>query len=193
MRIIIGTAEFEAVAFSVPVAEFLTAADVERQRDLRALGPDLLSDECDEAEALARITAQGDVEIADVLLDQRVMAGLGNIYKSETLFLCRVNPFTPVRDLEPATIGRLVATAAKLLRANVTDAAGGGIVTYAGLRRTTGRSDPSARLWVYGRAGKPCRRCGTAVSRRKQGPNARSTYWCERCQPVKGPEGPALP
>jgi endonuclease-8 len=184
MRIAIGTDDFDAVAFNVPVAEFLTARDVERQRDLRDLGPDPLSDSFDEAEAVARITARGNVEVADALLDQRAIAGIGNIYKSETLFMCRVNPFTLVRDLDPAAVARLVATAAKLLRVNVTDASGGGIVTYAGLRRTTGRADPSARLWVYGRGGKPCRRCGTPVSQKKQGPDARSTYWCQRCQPT---------
>jgi endonuclease VIII len=183
MRIAIGTAEFEAIAFNVPVAEFLAAPDVERQRDLRDLGPDPLAESFDEAEAVARITALGDVQIADALLDQRAIAGIGNIYKSETLFACRVNPFTPVRALDRAAVARLVTTAATLLRANVTDASGGGIVTYAGLRRTTGRADGSARLWVYGRGGKPCRRCGTPISRQKQGPNARSTYWCEKCQP----------
>ena len=183
MRIAIGTADFEAIAFNVPVAEFLAARDVERQNDLRDLGPDPLSEKFDEAEAVSRITARGDVEIADALLDQRAVAGIGNIYKSETLFMSRVNPFTLVRDLDSATVARLVTTAAKLLRLNVTDASGGGIVTYTGVRRTTGRADPSARLWVYGRGGQPCRRCGTPVSRQKQGPHARSTYWCERCQP----------
>ena len=177
MRIAIGTAEFEAIAFNVPVAEFLPARDVEQQRDLRDLGPDPLSASFDEADAVARISARGDMEIADALLDQRAIAGIGNIYKSETLFMCRVNPFTPVRDLDPATVARLVTTAAKLLRLNVTAVSGSGIVT-------TGRVDPSARLWVYGRGGKPCRRCGAPVSRQKQGPNARSTYWCEQCQPV---------
>jgi endonuclease-8 len=183
MRIAIRTPDFEAIAFNVPVAELLAARDVERQRDLRELGPDPLSDTFDEAEAVARLTARGDLEIAEALLDQRAIAGIGNIYKSETLFACGVNPFTSVRDLEPAVVARLVTTATKLMRANVRDASGSGIVTYTGLRRTTGRADPSARLWVYGRGGKPCRRCGTPVSQKKQGPNARSTYWCERCQP----------
>lgn len=178
MRIAIGTADFEAIAFNVPVAEFLTARDVEQQGDLRDLGPDPLSESFDGAEAVTRIAARGDTDIADVLLDQRAIAGIGNIYKSETLFMCRVNPFTPVRDLDRATLEQLVTTAAKLLRLNVTAPSGGGIVT-------TGRIDPSARLWVYGRGGQPCRRCGAPVSRQKQGPNARSTYWCERCQPAR--------
>jgi endonuclease-8 len=182
MRIVIGTDAFEAIAFSVPVAEFMAADDLERQRDLRELGPDPLAEDFDAEEAAARITARAEMEVADALLDQRAIAGIGNIYKSEILFACRVNPFTPVRDLEPAAIERLVVTAATLLRANVAPGSGSGIVTYAGPRRTTGRADPGARLWVYGRGGKPCRRCGTPVVRGKQGPNVRSTYWCPRCQ-----------
>jgi len=78
----------------------------------------------------------------------------------------------------------IVDVAVRFMRANVGERASGGMVTYAGMRRTTGRADPSARLWVYGRGGQPCRRCGTPISRKKQGPYARSTYWCERCQPV---------
>jgi endonuclease VIII len=189
MRILIGTPRFEAIAFSVPVAEFVAAADLDEHGDLRELGPDPLSDSFAPGEAVARLSARGDVEVADALLDQRAIAGIGNIYKSEILFACRVNPFTPVRELEPETIARLVATAAKLLRANVAADSGSGIVTYTGPRRTTGRADPAARLWVYGRGGKPCRRCGTPVSRRKQGEHARSTYWCEGCQPANGVGG----
>lgn len=183
MRIAIGAGDIEAIAFSVPVAELLSSAALERQPDLRDLGPDPLAATFDAAEAVARLTGRAETEIADALLDQRAIAGIGNIYKSEVLFVCRVNPFTLVRDLDAPTVSALVSTAATLLRANVTDATGSGIVTYAGLRRTTGRADPSARLWVYGRGGKPCRRCGTAISRRQQGPHARSTYWCPTCQP----------
>jgi endonuclease-8 len=185
MRIVIATPMFEAIAFGVPVAEFLSAADVERQADLRELGPDPLSEAFVQDEAIVRIAERGDVEVADALLDQRAIAGIGNIYKSEILFACGVSPFTPVRDLDRETIARLVTTATRLLRANVAEASSSGIVTYTGPRRTTGRGDPSARLWVYGRGGKPCRRCGTPVSRRKQGAHARSTYWCERCQPLR--------
>jgi endonuclease-8 len=188
MRIVIGTPTFEAIAFSVPVAEFLPAGDVERHGELRELGPDPLSDAFVGDEAVARLAARGDMEVAEALLDQRAIAGIGNIYKSETLFVCGVHPFTPVGELEPETIARLVATAATLLRANVAEESGSGIVTYAGPRRTTGRADPSARLWVYGRGGKPCRRCGTPVSRQKQGVHARSTYWCDRCQPPRKPD-----
>jgi len=171
------------VAFNVPVAEFETAASLARVPALRALGPDLLDDELIPAEAVQRIAERSEMDIADALLDQSALAGIGNVFKSEVLFAGRVNPFLKVRDVDGQDIERLVTIAAKFLRANVGDGAPGSIGTYSGLRRTTGRSDPGARLWVYGRGGKPCRRCGTPVSRMKQGPHARTTYWCERCQP----------
>ncbi len=183
MRIVLGTASYDAVAFSVPVAELVTAAALERSEPIRALGPDLLSDDFDPTEAIGRLEARGDMDIADALLDQTALAGIGNIYKSEVLFAARINPFTPVREVPHERLDAIVAVAIRFMRANVGESAGG-IVTYRGPRRTTGRLDPGARLWVYGRAGQPCRRCGTPISRRKQGPHARSTYWCERCQPA---------
>jgi endonuclease-8 len=122
--------------------------------------------------------------VHEVLLDQRVMAGLGNVYKSEILFLSRVHPDTPARALDDATWGEVMALAQKLLRANVADEASGQIVTYRGLRRTTGRMNPADRLWVYSRGGRPCRRCGTRIASRKDGDDARVTYWCPRCQPA---------
>jgi endonuclease-8 len=179
MRIVLATDAFEAVAFTVPVAEFTSEADVERHLDV---GPDPLSGTFEPAAAAASLRARGDVQIADALLDQRTIAGIGNVYKSEILFAGGVNPFSRVADLPDETLDRLVALAVKFMRANVVDGTTAAIVTYSGFRRTTGRSDPSARLWVYGRAGKPCRRCGTAISRARQGPHARSTYWCPHCQ-----------
>lgn len=183
MRIVLETLEMHAVAFNVPVAEFGSAAELARTPALRDLGPDPLSESFVAAEAVDRIASRRDMEIADALLDQSAIAGIGNIYKSEVLFAGRIHPFLKVAELAREDIERLVAIAVKFLRANVSDAARGGIATYAGFRRTTGRSDPGARLWVYGRGGKPCRRCGTPITRGKQGPHARSTYWCDRCQP----------
>jgi endonuclease-8 len=120
--------------------------------------------------------------IADAILNQRVIAGLGNVYKSEILFLCGANPFTPVRDLTEAQLGAIITTARRVLAANVLEGVAP-MTTYAGYRRTTGRADPKERLWVYGRARLPCRRCGTPIDVRKQGVDARLTYWCPTCQP----------
>lgn len=191
MRIVIETAEIHAVAFSVPVAEFATTASLGRTGVLRDLGPDPLADDFDAGEAAQRLATRAEMEIGDALLDQSAIAGIGNIYKSEVLFMARVNPFAAVRDLDRKTLEGIVALAVKYLRANAAHTSGASIVTYGGLRRTTGRADPSARLWVYGRGGKPCRRCGRPVSRARQGPHARSTYWCEQCQASKSATGAA--
>lgn len=182
-RIVIETADFVAVGFNIPVAEFLDASQALRQEDLRRIGPDLLGDPFDEDEALRRLQARGAQGIAEALLNQRVVAGIGNVYKSETLFLEGVHPETPASRVDAEKLRAILRTARKLLKANVADATSE-IVTYRGLRRTTGRTDPAERLWVYGRGGKPCRKCGTAVSYKKTGLDARGTYWCARCQPT---------
>lgn len=183
MRILLETENLHAVAFSVPIAEFETPGSLERTRPLQDLGPDPLAEDFAADDAVARIMARTGMQIADALLDQSAIAGIGNVYKSEVLFAGRVNPFAQVEELVREDVERLVTTAVRFMRANVAEGTPGAIETYRGLRRTTGRHDPGARLWVYGRAGKPCRRCGTPISRRKQGPHARSTYWCTRCQP----------
>lgn len=181
MRIVVATADFEAVGFNIPVAEFIRDRNLARHEELRRLGPDLLSDTFDESEAMARVRARQEMEIGDVLLTQRVMAGVGNVYKSEVLFACGVNPFVTAGSLSDEVVQRLVRTARKFLRMNVTgDLAA--MTTYTGFRRTTRRADPRERLWVYGRARMPCRRCGTLISVRAQGRDARLTYWCPKCQ-----------
>jgi endonuclease VIII len=180
MRIVIETASYVAVAFTVPVAEFVAAGVVDREGPVAELGPDPLGDDFDAAAAVARLQARADMEIADALLDQRAIAGIGNVFKSEILFAARLSPFTPVGALDAAALARIVTIAERQMRANVGDATS---AAAAGGRRTTNRLDPSARLWVYGRRGLPCRRCGTPIQRAKQGPDARSTYWCQRCQP----------
>jgi endonuclease-8 len=184
MRVIVGTVDFVAVGFDIPVAEMLTARDLARHRELRRLGPDLLDDNFDAAEAARRIRERGASQIADVLLNQRVLAGIGNVYKSEVLFACGVSPFASVSAISDTEIDLLVATARKFLRANVTGGMAA-MTTYTGFRRTTGRSDPNERLWVYGRAGDPCRRCGSPIQIRAQGQDARLTYWCGTCQPSR--------
>jgi len=175
LRILIETSPYVALAFAVPVAEFVPADSLDRVGPVAELGPDLLSDSFDAAEACARLAARPDLEIADALLDQRALAGIGNVFKSEVLFAARVSPFTRVGALPAEQLTRLVAIAVRQMQANVGDSAAGG-------RRTTNRLDPSARLWVYRRRGLPCRRCGAPIQRAKQGPDARSTYWCARCQ-----------
>jgi endonuclease-8 len=182
MRVVIGTDAFVAVGFDLQDVAFHDARTLARDSPIGALGPDLLAETFDEAEAVRRLRAAGDDPIAIALLDQRRVAGIGNVYKSETLFLCRLDPFAPVSRLADDDLRALVRRARALMQLNVRESTGEGIVTRGGLRRTTRRSDPAERLWVYGRRGRPCRRCGTAIEARKVGDAARTTYWCPRCQ-----------
>lgn len=181
MRIAIATADFQAVAFLVHDAQWLRPSELARGV-LGRLGPDVLSPSFDPAAAAARLRACGDRPVLDALLDQHVLAGLGNVYKSELLFLAGVHPTTAVAALSDATLQRLAELAQQHLQANVAETAAGGITTRHGLRTTTAQSDPSARLWVYGRAHQPCRRCGTPIESAKLGRHVRSTYFCPTCQ-----------
>jgi endonuclease VIII len=184
-RLVIETDAFVAVAFNVPVAEFYTARKLAREPALRHLGPDLLGETFDEDDAVAGLRARGPLGIGDALLDQRAVAGIGNVYKSEVCFLCRINPFTPVDRLSDDEVRTLVRTARRLLQANVAPGADAGIATYHPVRRTTGRADAEERLWVYRRARRACRRCRAPIQRSRQGLDARSTYWCPVCQPER--------
>src|ERR1700761_8866577 len=197
MRVVIRTEDWEAVGFNIPVAEFYTARSLERSSQVPKLGPDVLSDEFTVEAGVARLREYGrenpEAEIAVVLLNQRVLAGLGNVYKSEVAFAAGVNPFRAMRTMTRREMEAMVEISQRYMRANVVDGAGDGIVTYSGNRRTTHSSNRKERLWVYGRQGQECRRCGTAVMMRKQGVQARSTYWCPECQPWVGMGETAAP
>ena len=190
MRVLVCTVEACAVGFNIPVAELLSGRELERHKQLRSLGPDLLGESFDRGEALRRMRSRDRDPIAEVLLDQRVMAGIGNVFKSEILFLAGIAPFTPVAALTDADLDWIVDISREQLRANVmgrsqTLSRGTG-------RRTTRSLDPAAKLWVYSRGGKPCRRCGSAIQSRKTGIDARVTYWCPACQ-GPSPSAPVPP
>ncbi|MGA8234085.1 MAG: DNA-formamidopyrimidine glycosylase family protein [Candidatus Acidiferrales bacterium] len=184
MRITIGTAKMIAVAFTIQVAEFHTAASLARRRVFNQLGPSLLDEEFDVLGAAARLRLQGDAEVGTALLAQSVVAGIGNVYKSEACFACRVNPFRRVSSLSVAETAGLMAAARKFLQMNAAPGSGDRMVTYTGMRRTTRRADPAEALWVYARKGDPCRKCGALIESRKQGIDARTTFWCPVCQPA---------
>ena len=153
MRIIIETKDWIAVAFNVPVADF----------ERPSVGPDLLADDFDPEEAFTRLRAHEGDEIGDALLDQSAMSGVGNIWKSETLFATRVNPFVRIAAIGDEKLREIIKTARKLLRNSVN------------------RTDRN-RWYVYSRGGQPCRKCGAIIQSKKQGDGARVTYWCPRCQ-----------
>jgi endonuclease VIII len=185
MRMVLGAGDMVAVAFDVPIARFHTARTLERFAGVAGLGPDVLGSQFAADDVTVRLLEHGSEEIGNVLLNQRVLAGVGNVFKSEICFACGVNPFRKVESLHPREIECLLETARRYLAVNVVDGAGDGIVTYTGGRRTTGSSNPAARFWVYRRSGSECRRCGTTVLMRRQGLGARSTYWCPDCQKEK--------
>ncbi len=171
-RVVVETPRAVAVCFAAPVVELLSAAAQSEHPRLRALGPDVLAPGFAADEAVARLRARPALEIADALLDQTALSGIGNIFKSESLFLAGLDPFAPVAVFDDATLAGLVRTAERLMKANLGPAT----------RRTTpARAAP--RLWVYQRAARPCRRCGTMILTRRHGEWGRSTYWCPRCQP----------
>jgi len=184
MRVVIGTPKILAVAFNVPIAEFHTADSLTRREGFKSIGPSTLAETFDESEVIARLRARPDLEIGVSLLTQSLLSGIGNVFKSEICFACGINPFRPVSDLTDDDLKCLVSKARKFMLANVTAASGDKITTYVPIRRTTGRANLSERLWVYKRTGEPCRHCGSPIVSRKQGFDARTSFWCSRCQPL---------
>jgi endonuclease VIII len=172
MRIVIGTAVWEAVGFNIPVAEFYD----DTQEDLRRIGPDFLAGDFDEAEAVRRIRARPEAEINEMLLNQRVVAGIGNEFKSEILFMARINPFARVKDLSEEQLELILKTARKVMKANIEKRSPARVTTFS--------LDPRQKAYVFSRGNKPCRRCGTPIAYRKHGRDARGTYWCPKCQPA---------
>lgn len=194
MRVVLEVEGWQAVLFNAQIAEFHSARSLERHGQIPQLGIDILSEGYTPEGGAAAMERYGrehpEAEIAVVLLNQRVMAGLGNVYKSEVAFAAGVNPFRPMSSLTRKEIEVMADVSQRYMKANVVDGAGDGIVTYSGNRRTTGSMDREDRLWVYGRRGEECRRCGTPIQMKKQGEQARSTYWCPNCQPwEEGPVG----
>ncbi|MFJ9619304.1 Fpg/Nei family DNA glycosylase [Streptomyces noursei] len=191
IRAVLGTAAHTAVGYRLPVLELLRTAD--ESRVTGHLGPDLLGPDWDPAEALRRLLAAPDRPLGEALLDQRNLAGIGNVYKSELCFLLGASPWLPVGGL--ASPERAPALAKKLLEANKQRPAR--VTTPWGYRprpfQGGGAARPDRRLWVYGRAGHPCLRCGTPIRTADQDPTAeeRVTYWCPTCQPSAPPAPPA--
>lgn len=172
-KIIITASDRLAVCFNAPIVSLLPEREVMRGTSIGRLGPDVLVDPFDPAEVVARARAtRNDDAIGEVLLDQRVVAGIGNIYRCESLFLEGIHPWTILTQITDETLETLVITASRIMRSNLGKQIG---------RNFGGGED---QQWVYRRAGLPCRRCGTAVQSRKQGTQARTAYWCSLCQRV---------
>lgn len=169
-RLVIEVPGAVAVCFDAPVVELLEQRAEAIHASLGRLGPDLLKPYFDADEALRRLRdpSRAGLTIAEALLDQRALAGIGNIWKNETLWFERVSPFATVGALDDATLARLVETGRRLLLASA-----------------AGRSGSRS---VYGRSGRPCPRCRTVIASTQQGTELpRTTYWCPTCQPTPTP------
>jgi endonuclease-8 len=176
VRVVLETAERVAVGFRLPVVELIPTAS---ESDVVGhLGPDLLGPDWDAAEALRRLRSEPEREIGTALLDQRNLAGLGNLWRCEALFLRGVHPWTHVGDV--ADLPALVDVGYRMLQANKDRPE----------QTSTGSMRRGETSWVVGRYRKPCRRCGTPIQKRPQGtpPQERETYWCPHCQ-----QGPGRP
>jgi formamidopyrimidine-DNA glycosylase len=171
VRAVLETEPWVAVGYRLGVVELLSTA---REHEVVGhLGPDPLGDDWDPAEALRRLAADRGRPIGDALLDQRVMAGPGNIYRCEACFLRGVDPSTPVGDV--GDLPALVDLMKRLMEAN----------RATGRQITTGDARRGREHWVYGRAGRPCRRCGAPIRREAPARSAtdRVVFWCPHCQP----------
>ena len=186
-RIVIEVPGSVVVCFDAPAVELLETRAERFHRPLGGLGPDLLGDDFDEEEAVARLRSaeRAGTTVAEALLDQRALAGIGNVYCDETLFLERVDPFATGGALPEEAVRRLVRRARALLLANRDHV----------LRVTTpdelARS--GRRLWAYGRAGRPCMRCGTRLAARRHGTLPRRRTWCPTCQPPTAGQATSAP
>jgi endonuclease-8 len=176
MRCLVAVPDHVAVCFSAPVVRtFPTSRRGTQDDPTWHLGPDLCLGTSADEQVVATCVQRMDglepsVPIGEVLLDQRVGNGIGNVYKSEVCWHEQVDPFAPLHTVDRDERTRLIATAGRLLRANLGP----------GRRRTVAEG-----LAVYGRGGRPCRRCGTRVRRHTEGELARVTYWCPTCQPSR--------
>ncbi|MFI6601161.1 DNA-formamidopyrimidine glycosylase family protein [Nonomuraea sp. NPDC050536] len=196
VRLILANAEWQAMGVKLGMVDLVKTA--EEDRVVGHLGPDLLGADWDPEEAVRRLRADPARTIGDALLDQRNLAGIGTIYRAETLFLRGVWPWREVGEIED--LDGLVSLAQRLLSANIERRSSGGESegTNANESRsgrdhkhahaatvTTGDRRPGNQTWVYGRAGRPCRRCGTRISRGEMGaqPQERLILWCDGCQP----------
>lgn len=170
IRAVLETAVWTAVGYRLPVLD-LVATDAE-DTVVGHLGPDLLSPTFDRGVAIANVEADPQRTVSEALLDQRNLAGIGNFYRTEICFLLGLHPWRPVSAVD---VPAAVDLSRRLMKANLRN----------GTQVSTGVDRPGQRSWVFERARKPCRRCGTTVLTASLGepPRDRVTYWCPACQP----------
>jgi endonuclease VIII len=172
-RLVLEVADAVVVNFNAPVIELLEERALAVHAPIAALGPNLLDEDFDVDEAFRRLRhpARATLTIGDAIMDQRALAGVGNIWKNESLFHCGINPWRKVSELDDETLRSLILKAQALLRASV--------------HKPNALSlEHRPAMWVYLRGGQPCRRCHTRLRSGPQGADVRHTAWCPKCQPV---------
>lgn len=169
--LLLGAGEWDAVNFDGPILELHRTEDLLRDPVLTELGPDILVEPFDDAEYVRRMRRQETREIGDAVLQQRIVAGIGNIYKAESLFLAGIDPWRTVSTLTDEQLLHVREIATRIMHDGVLDA-----------RTITFKGPGQPGHWAYGRAGLACRRCGNAIQSRKQGEDQRITFWCAHCQ-----------
>ncbi|QDT00339.1 Fpg/Nei family DNA glycosylase [Adhaeretor mobilis] len=162
---------WSVVCFTPKRLELLTTDQLRQHPHLNRLGPDLLDEPFDIEAALSRFRQRNDLPLGQAVMDQTLVSGIGNVYKSEVLFLESLNPFTQVGNLDDLQLRELINRARKLMLRNL----------MGHVRKT--RFDGGSRKWVYNRSGEPCPKCGEVIQMQRQGDMGRSTYWCPVCQP----------
>ena len=179
-RVVLEAGDHVAVCFDAPVVELLASGEEDRHPGLKDLGPDVLMDPFDTEEVLRRVANRPpDLSIGELLLDQRVVSGIGNIYRCESLFVAQLNPATPRRAVDGEALTNLIETARRLMRASVTPAS-----SHQPGGRTFGPTGGAGGPRVYGRTGRPCYRCRTPIRTAQHGDPPREIWWCPTCQPL---------
>jgi endonuclease VIII len=187
--VILETAEHRVVVYSAPIARLLRTRDLTSDLHFRDLGPDLLGAGFDLTEATARLAARQAAPLGVAIMDQRVVAGIGNVWKSELCFTLRMDPFAPVDTYRADELSALLSLARTQMIDNVYGAKRTLPDPFASraFRQTRlDRRQGESVLSVYERSGKPCYDCGTTIMMRRQGEQQRSTYYCPTCQPARG-------
>jgi endonuclease-8 len=172
--LVLAVGELDVICFSPQLLELLSADQLRQHPRLRRLGPDLLAAEFDVSAAVSRFRARDALPLGQAVMDQAIVCGIGNVYKSDVLFLMGFDPFAPVARFSDAELAALLDRARRLMRRNLSGAP----------RQTRFRGD-GGRLWVYGRSGEACYKCGSIIQLRRQGEAGRTTCWCPACQPPR--------
>jgi endonuclease-8 len=164
----------DVICFSPKQLELLTADQLRRHVHLSNLGPDLLSPAFDVFAAVARFRARNPMPLGEAVMNQTIVSGIGNVYKSDLLFLMGFDPFAPVEKFSDDELAALIEKTRQIMGKNLTGAP----------RQTRFRGD-GRRLWAYGRSGEECFKCGAIIQLRRQGEAGRTTCWCPVCQPER--------